>query len=645
MKIQHKFALYIFFTVVLFLIVFSFLSYRYNKNITIDTAKELMQSSVIDESGHLGERLIEKSKIAISMAASDTLLRELIKSNHEYNKLTDTARNTNINNLNSRWMNTLDIEDPFIKSYMHNPVASALRLQQYAIPDEIGEIFITNRYGLAIGTTKKLSTLAHSQKYWWKAAYNNGLGKIFFDDRGYDKSVGDYVIGIVIPIKENNQVIGILKCNFKLLASLSSYLNSIGEHSGREVLLIRSSGRIIIGDNVTPLSTVLPDNILKKIDISSLNSITIESDDSQRIVSYSPVGITYSSEKYSFGGRYKSNNRIGHADQKGWILVFTDDINSVLSSTVDTISVFIYAGLILALMAGVAALLMGRTIARPIRVLTERANRIGHGHIDEVIDINSTDELGILAQAFNQMSHDLRDTHSELQRKERLATLGQLTATVSHELRNPLGAMRPSLYILEKKMDKKNELVNKAIKRIDRNINRCDHIIDELLDFTRITELNQQTTLFDEWLNSVIDEQTIPEGILLEKKLNLKNIKISIDKDRLRRAVINVIENACHSMMDDNLQTVISKNARLSIKTRSNNKRIEILIADTGSGITEETLEKMFEPLFSTKAFGVGLGMPTIKQIMVQHDGDIEIDSEENKGTTVTLWIPVNPGK
>jgi len=245
-----------------------------------------------------------------------------------------------------------------------------------------------------------------------------------------------------------------------------------------------------------------------------------------------------------------------------------------------------------------------------------------------------------LEELVNERTKELQNTQDELVRKERLATLGQLTATVSHELRNPLGAMRPSLYIINKKSDKGDERVQKAIERVDRNIDRCDHIIDELLDFTRITELDRHATRFDEWLESVIDEQVIPEGIQVEKDFPLKDVVVDIDTNRLCRAIINVVENACHAMLDDNQQVIDKENSRLQIKTESNKERIEIAITDTGSGIPEDILEKVFEPLFSTKSFGVGLGMPTVKQIMEQHGGDIEINSEQAKGTTVSLWLP-----
>ena len=246
-----------------------------------------------------------------------------------------------------------------------------------------------------------------------------------------------------------------------------------------------------------------------------------------------------------------------------------------------------------------------------------------------------------LEELVEQRTDELNEAQGELLRKERLATLGQLTATVSHELRNPLGAIRPSLYVLQKKSDPNDQRLQQAIERIDRNIDRCDNIIDELLDFTRITELNLRPVRVDEWLNSVIDEQIIPEGLHIEKDFSLKELELNVDTDRLRRAVINVFENGCHAMMDGNQQIVKDKDAHIKIKTTSNKNRVEMSITDTGSGISEDVLRKIFEPLFSTKGFGVGLGMPTVKQIMEQHGGGINIESEEGKGATITLWLPV----
>ncbi|MCW8854752.1 MAG: PAS domain-containing protein [Gammaproteobacteria bacterium] len=240
-----------------------------------------------------------------------------------------------------------------------------------------------------------------------------------------------------------------------------------------------------------------------------------------------------------------------------------------------------------------------------------------------------------------QRTRELNNAQEELVRKERLATLGQLTATVSHELRNPLGAMRPSLYILQKKSDLSDDKIFNAIERIDRNITRCDHIIDELLDFTRISDLDCSAIDIDHWLSSIIKEHKIHPEIKLSYNPGINDIKVTFDQERLRRAVVNILDNGVQSMLDETGSVPKAENSTLSIYTQINNNRAEIIIKDTGSGISEEVLPRIFEPLFSTKGFGVGLGMPVVKQILEQHSGDVELSTCKD-GTQVTLWLPLN---
>lgn len=244
-----------------------------------------------------------------------------------------------------------------------------------------------------------------------------------------------------------------------------------------------------------------------------------------------------------------------------------------------------------------------------------------------------------LEQLISERTQALNDAQEELVRKERLATLGQLTATVSHELRNPLSAMNPSIYLLKKLCPLEDEKVKKAIDILERSVMRCDHIVDELLNYTRISSVHFQSLLLNEWLNSVIEEQEIPKAISIIKHYQNNDIRCSFDPNILRRAIINVIENAQHAMRNERSGKIID-HAQLTLSTQQQADRTEIIISDTGCGISEEQLPKIFEPLFSTKVYGVGLGMPTIQQIMKQHRGGIDVSSQEGEGTTVTLWLP-----
>lgn len=243
-------------------------------------------------------------------------------------------------------------------------------------------------------------------------------------------------------------------------------------------------------------------------------------------------------------------------------------------------------------------------------------------------------------------TRELREAQAELIKKSRLATLGQLTATVSHELRNPLGAMRTSAYVLAKSLPDENEGALKAIARIDRGIARCDRIIDELLDFTRSTEIDRKAVAVDGWLRAVLSEMTIPVGVKLETELQLGNLEAMLDSGRLRRAIINIVDNACQAITGQSDWDTRTGAGIVHVSTGKINSDIEIRISDNGSGIPADIRGKIFEPLFSTKNFGVGLGLPTVRQILEHHGGTVTVESEPGAGALFRLAFPyVKPGK
>ncbi len=247
-----------------------------------------------------------------------------------------------------------------------------------------------------------------------------------------------------------------------------------------------------------------------------------------------------------------------------------------------------------------------------------------------------------LEQRVDERTVALRAAQEELLRSERLAALGQLTAIVSHELRNPLGAIRTSMYVVEKETEGRNERLLQSIARINRNITRCDRIIDELLDYTRIRDLDVHDIPVDDWLGSVLDEQPVPEGVRIERKFATGGIVIAADADRLRRAVVNVYDNACQAMAGLVCGGGPRRKAQLTVQSRVRNDRVELIFTDNGPGIPEDMIERIFEPLFSTKSFGIGLGLAVVRQIMEQHGGGVEIEGTRSGGTGFMLWLPLS---
>lgn len=254
---------------------------------------------------------------------------------------------------------------------------------------------------------------------------------------------------------------------------------------------------------------------------------------------------------------------------------------------------------------------------------------------NEILELNRT-----LEQRVEERSRDLQKVQQELLKKERLATLGQLAATVSHELRNPLGVINNSTYVLRKLLTSSDDRLVRAVERIDRNIIRSTAIIEELSDYTRMPDREFTPTDLKGWLNGILDGLPVPEGITVIRRFEDEERLVSMDPDYLRRAIINLYDNACQAMLEQRPETEDTADRILTISVRLSGERIGISFRDTGPGIAEAVRDKIFEPLYSTKSFGVGLGLCIVKQIMEQHDGEIEILSSEGQGAEMILWLP-----
>ena len=241
-----------------------------------------------------------------------------------------------------------------------------------------------------------------------------------------------------------------------------------------------------------------------------------------------------------------------------------------------------------------------------------------------------------LQQLVDSQTQQLKEAQSKLLQKERLETLGRLTATVSHELRNPLGTIRNAVYAIGDELDDNlPEPLIRLMSLADRSIVRCVKIIEDLLDHTRVKELVVTETNLSQWIHDQIAEYEFPEGVDHEVDLGC-GPPVFIDQEKLRQVLVNLITNASDALLDEK-----SNGSRIKISTQFFEEDYVIRVQDDGIGMSEDILAEVFEPLFSTKGFGIGLGMVIVKNIVEQHHGTIEITSSLGSGTTVALSLPI----
>jgi len=255
LKIRYKAAAVMTLLGVVIVILISVFYGLYNQKVIVDKELKNLENLSKEASLHVGSHLKEKAAIALTVSSAPLIRDALLKSNSTLAPLTDKIRKHEIKKQNRRWRETTDINDPFIQKYMKNAVAKFLKHQQILLPREYGEIFLTNRYGVMIATTGKLTTLAHAHKYWWLACYNDGQGRIFLDDRGFDTSVEGYVLGVVIPIKYENKILGILKCNFNIMGPLTDVVKEFSLNNIARLKIVRTGGLVVSEKDTIPLST------------------------------------------------------------------------------------------------------------------------------------------------------------------------------------------------------------------------------------------------------------------------------------------------------------------------------------------------------------------------------------------------------
>jgi PAS domain S-box-containing protein len=264
-----------------------------------------------------------------------------------------------------------------------------------------------------------------------------------------------------------------------------------------------------------------------------------------------------------------------------------------------------------------------RSIAQPRRL--DNGDTVWNGVAVDITaqkraqaEVNELNER--LERRVEERTSELRAAQEELVRKERLAALGQLTGTVSHELRNPLGALRAAVATIKKLTAGEQPMVTSTVAIIDRSITRCDNIIADLLDYSRGDCAALAPTALDSWLGEVLDEYPLPPWLEMSREIET-GARAMVDRERLRRVLINLMDNACQAMAGAADREPAPGDHRLRVTARRAGEAVEISVADTGPGIAPEDREKVFEPLYSTKAFGVGLGLSIVKQIVGQHGG------------------------
>lgn len=232
-----------------------------------------------------------------------------------------------------------------------------------------------------------------------------------------------------------------------------------------------------------------------------------------------------------------------------------------------------------------------------------------------------------------ERTRELTDAQEQLVRRERLAVLGQLAGGIGHELRNPLGAIKNACYFLNMVLERPDPEVKETLGIVDREVATCERIISSLLDFARQRPPARRKSHLNSVVLEALSRTRVPKNVEVVTRLDETLPPVMADSAQLDQVFGNILLNAVQSMPNG---------GRLAVESGVRGPGwVAVSIADTGVGILSENIARLFEPLFSTKARGIGLGLPLSKTIVEAHGGSVEVQSEAGKGSTFTVKLPV----
>lgn len=285
-------------------------------------------------------------------------------------------------------------------------------------------------------------------------------------------------------------------------------------------------------------------------------------------------------------------------------------------------------------LVGLGAALYARRVLRPLALVTERAKAVAEGDLTPREVVSSNDEIGELADTFETMVRAIARANEQLVSQERLATIGKMAALVTHEIRNPLSSIGLNVELLEEELEQADEETRSLLKAIKGELERLSALSEQYLSVAR----QRPTQLERENLSDVVEEalefirkDLARRGVTLHIDLDPSPPAVLLDEAQIKQALFNLVRNGADAM---------GEGGQLWVSVRSEGADVLLLVEDEGGGIDAETLERLFEPFFSTKSQGTGLGLPITRQIIEAHGGEIHVAAREPRGTRFSIRLP-----
>lgn len=329
------------------------------------------------------------------------------------------------------------------------------------------------------------------------------------------------------------------------------------------------------------------------------------------------------------------------------LAVSLTELNRKISNLRMTITVVILIGI------GIISLgtyfFLRRLVGRPVGQLVDATRRIARGDLAHKVSLATNDEFEILGDSFDRMTESLLEAQQELVRREKLAALGNLAGGVGNELRNPLGVMNNAVFFLQATLLHPDEMVTEYLAIIKDEIDNAQRIISDFVDFFRSNKPDRKPVPVREIIRRSVESSDIPDLVTLRDDIPADLPPVNVDMTQISQVLQNLITNAVQVMPNGGFlridarkvyETRCEEEARAGQAFETSGDFVEICVSDTGTGISPENMKRVFEPLYTTKSRGIGLGLAICRSFVEANGGRIKVESELGKGTTFRVLLP-----
>lgn len=482
--------------------------------------------------------------------------------------------------------------------------------------DFADEFFVTNAYGANIVVILGTSDYVQYDKEWWQITKSDG---VYVGDVQYFPNYDSYSVPLGISIKdENGEFLGAIRVLIGLDHLLSDFTNNetLLNKQNKEVALLTSNGQIIYSNGIKFGENINTPYYDKLSDAEGYFEFKIDNSDDV---------LSYAKSKDTKTGL-------------GWIVVVKQSKSNIISSLDDVRNSLVLPSIIGAVVTIVIGIMITIFVSKPLEKLTKIYAQMSSGNFDIRAEPNVIHEINTLSNSYNDLAQSLKkliQTEKDLAeakvkvRNERLTAIGELSASMAHDMKNPLAVLKTAADVLKRKFGGRDKKVDKLFLNMDDGISRISHQIQDVLEYVRTTPMNLAKSSLIQMIDAAVSSIQIPSEITMT--FPKQDIEIECDRQKMEIVLINLVLNA--------VQAIGEKSGHIIFSTYDLGDTFKIEIENSGSTIPEEFLPKIFEPLFTTKLQGTGLGLATCKNVIAQHGGSISV---QNNPTRFTIIFPKN---